>query len=257
MTKEEIGAKLRAQRVACGMTQQEVAEKIGRKQPIIGHWETGYSQPDANTLFILCDIYNTTVDEVFGFSKDKSSFTKQERDHIKKYHSLDDLGRAHVDAVLDWEAKRSAQVKEAQDRIAELESQTSAIIELQPHTDSRVRLTEYYRSASAGGGIFILGNEASEQIAIPATPENELVDYVIKVSGDSMEPDYHDGDNVMVSQRLEMRHGDVGIFVINGKAYIKEYGGAELISRNPSSENIKIAEHDNIVCMGKVVGKLE
>ncbi|WP_369809094.1 hypothetical protein, partial [uncultured Clostridium sp.] len=27
------------------MTQQEVADKIGRKQPIVGHWETGYSQP--------------------------------------------------------------------------------------------------------------------------------------------------------------------------------------------------------------------
>lgn len=72
-----------------------------------------------------------------------------------------------------------------------------------------------------------------------------------------MEPDYHDGDNVMVSQRVEMRHGDVGIFVVNGKAYIKEYGETELISRNPDSPNIKIAEYDNIVCMGKVVGRLE
>ena len=50
MTKKEIGEKLKAKRISCGMTQQEVAEKIGRKQPIVGHWETGYSQPDANTL---------------------------------------------------------------------------------------------------------------------------------------------------------------------------------------------------------------
>lgn len=61
----------------------------------------------------------------------------------------------------------------------------------------------------------------------------------------------------MVSRRIEMRHGDVGIFVVNGKAYIKEYGETELISRNPNSPNIKIAEYDNIVCMGKVVGRLE
>lgn len=51
----------------------------------------------------------------------------------------------------------------------------------------------------------------------------------------------------MISQRLEMQHGDVGIFVVNGKAYIKEYGETELISRNPDSPNIKIAEYDNIV----------
>lgn len=54
-----------------------------------------------------------------------------------------------------------------------------------------------------------------------------------------------------------MQHGDVGIFVVNGKAYIKEYGETELISRNPNSPNIKIAAFDNIVCLGKVVGKLE
>ena len=39
MTKKEIGEKLKAKRISCGMTQQEVAEKIGRKQPIVGHWE--------------------------------------------------------------------------------------------------------------------------------------------------------------------------------------------------------------------------
>lgn len=72
-----------------------------------------------------------------------------------------------------------------------------------------------------------------------------------------MLPDYCDGDKVLVSQRTEMRHGDVGIFVVNGNVYIKEYGTDELISRNPDSPNIKIAEYDNIVCMGKVIGKIK
>ena len=71
-----------------------------------------------------------------------------------------------------------------------------------------------------------------------------------------MEPDYHDGDIVLVSQRVEMYHGDVGIVIINNKAYIKEYGKTELVSRNPDAPNIQISEYDNIVCMGKVIGKL-
>ncbi len=36
-----------------------------------------------------------------------------------------------------------------------------------------------------------------------------------------MEPDYHDGDNVIFSQILKMNHSKVGIFVMNGKNYIK------------------------------------
>ena len=71
-----------------------------------------------------------------------------------------------------------------------------------------------------------------------------------------MQPDYADGDNVMVSQREELNYGDIGIFIINGKAYIKEYGETELISRNPDSPNIPVHEDDNIVCMSKVIGKL-
>ena len=56
MTKEEIGAVLKGLRTDSGKTQKEVAEILGRTQQIIGHWETGYSQPDANTLFRLCEI---------------------------------------------------------------------------------------------------------------------------------------------------------------------------------------------------------
>ena len=79
----------------------------------------------------------------------------------------------------------------------------------------------------------------------------------MRVNGDSMLPDYKDGDNVMVSQCDEMKYGDEGIFVVNGSAYIKEYGQTELISRNPEFPNIQVNESDNIVCMGKVIGKLE
>ena len=71
-----------------------------------------------------------------------------------------------------------------------------------------------------------------------------------------MEPDYYDGDTVLVSQKVEINYGDIGIFIVNGNAYIKEYGKTELISHNPEADNIKISEHDNIVCMGKVIGCL-
>ncbi len=40
-----------------------------------------------------------------------------------------------------------------------------------------------------------------------------------------------------------MNHSDVGIFVVNGKAYIKEYRETELISLNPDPTHIKILEY--------------
>jgi SOS-response transcriptional repressor LexA len=57
--------------------------------------------------------------------------------------------------------------------------------------------------------------------------------------------------NTSVAHQPELNHGDVGIFIINNKANIKEYGKAELISRNPAAENITISENDNIVAWAK------
>lgn len=94
MTKEEIGQILRNLRNQSNMTQKEVAEIIGRKQQVIGHWETGYSQPDANTLFTLCDLYGASVDESFGFKKSASlEHPPDEQNLLTQYRQLNDEGK--------------------------------------------------------------------------------------------------------------------------------------------------------------------
>lgn len=123
MTKEEIGAVLKGLRTDSGKTQKEVAEILGRTQQIIGHWETGYSQPDANTLFRLCEIYGTTVDEAFGFKKEKQLITKKDIDLLCKYHELDPHGREMVDFTLQKEYERSRALTEhTPENIVELSS---------------------------------------------------------------------------------------------------------------------------------------
>lgn len=241
--------RLRERREQLGLTQGEVAAILGITPGAVGNYENGVSTPKADILFkvfnaLKCDANYLFQDEMNNL-KHEDSATPYEMDHlVKKYRGLDDTGRKHIDIIMDWETFRVQQLQKAE----------TTVIDFQSHTNGH--LVTYYRSASAGTGVFILGNEASEQLSIPDTPENRLVDYAIGVSGDSMEPDYHDGDIVLVSQRVEMYHGDVGIFIINNKAYIKEYGETELISRNPDAPSIQISEYDNIVCMGKVIGKL-
>jgi len=223
-------------------------------------YENDKRASSADMLLALCQIYNcNNILETFaGFEPDYSIPDDSEWKLIEKYRSLDSAGKNTVDTVIEQETERSKEVLELLKRIQELENASpSTIIDIQAHQEDSSRLIEYFHNASAGTGVFILGNETVDQLAIPDTPENRKVDYAIKVSGDSMEPDYYDGDIVLVSQNVELNHGDVGIFIVNNNAYIKEYGETELISRNPEVSNIVISEYDNIVCMGKVVGKYE
>lgn len=67
-TKEEIGQVIKESRLSAGLTQKQVAEFLNRPQQTIASWETGKSQPDANTLFVLFQILGRSLDEAFGFS---------------------------------------------------------------------------------------------------------------------------------------------------------------------------------------------
>lgn len=243
-----FGGKIREARKAKKLTQKQLANAIGAAHNSVSDWENDKNKPDPDTIELLCGVLEITPNYLLTLNQDE--FSPAEISLIKKYRALDSCGQEHVNTILDWEAARVHQ-------IADLDVCPAAIIDFQKRSIQTDCIAEYFRSASAGGGVFILGNEATSKIMVSESDWDDRIDYIISVSGHSMEPDYYDGDKVMVSQRMEMQHGDVGIFVINGNAYIKEYGEEELISRNPKSENIKISEYDNIVCMGKVIGKLK
>ena len=48
--------------------------------------------------------------------------------------------------------------------------------------------------------------------------------------------------------------GEIGIFVVNGDAYIKELGDQCLISQNEKYKPIRIGESDSVYCCGRVIG---
>ena len=73
MDKKEIGEILRSLRKKAKKSRKEVAEILNRSEKVVGHWETGYAQPDANTLFLLCKIYDADLNEAFGFGNSENS----------------------------------------------------------------------------------------------------------------------------------------------------------------------------------------
>lgn len=69
MTKLEIAQKLKAARIKAGLTQVKAGDAIGKSYKLVGHWETGYSQPDADTLASLLKLYNVDANDFFEINK--------------------------------------------------------------------------------------------------------------------------------------------------------------------------------------------
>ena len=81
-------------------------------------------------------------------------------------------------------------------------------------------------SVSAGTGAF-LDEGSFEMVSFPVSSVPDGADFGVRVSGDSMEPVYHDGQIVWVKRCDRVNVGEVGIFIYDGEGYIKVYDEQE------------------------------
>lgn len=240
-------------------TRNEFADFLGIPSTTLRNYETDAREPGHSFLIKMSEIFDASVDYLLGITEDRErtspyDLKTSEIEHIKKYRSLDLYGQETVNYILERETTRVSTLQEQSDRIAKLESHpAAAIIEFNGRSDVPARFLEYFHSVSAGTGQVIFDDVYSERITIPDIPKYRRVAYAVKVSGHSMEPLYSDGDVLLIEPTCEIEVGEIGIFNVNGQAYVKKLGEKELISLNKGYDNIPLEEDSR--CMGRVVDK--
>ena len=121
---------------------------------------------------------------------------------------------------------------------------------------SRRKISLYDLPVSAGTGVYLTDTESVE-INIPDNHETAAADFALRIKGNSMEPKYRDGDVLLVEECDSVEYGELGIFILDGDGYFKKFGGDRLISLNPDYEPILLKNFEDIICCGRVVGKLK
>ncbi len=109
---------------------------------------------------------------------------------------------------------------------------------------------------SAGTGEELYDYEQWDTVDVIETPQSHKADFMLIIEGDSMEPTFHNGDYILVRQQPAVEMGQIGIFYVNGKGYIKKYAGDRLISLNPKYDDIPLADMESR-CFGLVLGVAE
>lgn len=116
----------------------------------------------------------------------------------------------------------------------------------------------YENAVSAG-----TGNPLTDGPSTTITIEQEGVlpidtSFGVFIYGNSMEPKYSDGQIAWVHSTSQLEDGEIGIFALNGDAYIKKLqndeAGLFLVSLNPDYDPIPVKEDDRLDVFGKVVG---
>lgn len=254
-----LGSRIKKARENIGMSQGELAISIGIKPSsgVISNWERDLNKPDAEKIVKLCEVLNISAAFLLDYyGKSTIEFNQSEINYIEKYRSLDDTGKKRIDYDLEEEIKRiekirtqQKQLQDQQDHIHQLEQR------IVTEVARRIAVPLYGKFASAGDGAYLFDDIPTEKIKVLDTPTARKADFVIGVNGDSMEPDYCDGEKVFVEKTADLEIGDIGIFLKGSDCYIKELGADRLISHNKAHGDIWPDEE--IRTIGKVIGKVE
>ena len=216
--------KLKARRKELKMTQKDIADQLGISYQAYSAWERGVKAPSKDKVNQLEQILRVP----------KGYFTEIEI--VRLYNTLSNKSKNQV-------------VEYARDLVQK--EKTHQVISVSE------KLYEYrvYEKMSAGIGASVYDDQNYDTVYF----NKELAhDFVSWVSGDSMEPKYHNGSVALIRETGFDYDGAVYAVVCNNQTYIKrvyrEENGLRLVSINPKYKDIFISYDEDPRVVGIIVG---
>ena len=79
----DIGSRLKNARMNAGLTQENIAEKIGVSRQTISNWENNKSYPDIISVIHLSDFYSISLDELLKEDKKMMKHLEESTNEVK------------------------------------------------------------------------------------------------------------------------------------------------------------------------------
>lgn len=92
--KYEIGNRIRKYREEFGLSQTQLAERIGVSNSRVSNWEQGINRPDADMLAEICMALNVSPSLLLGIQISSEELNDRERKVIQEYRIKTDMQHA-------------------------------------------------------------------------------------------------------------------------------------------------------------------
>ena len=216
--------KLKARRKELKMTQKDIADQLGISYQAYSAWERGIKEPSKEKVNRLEQLLKAP----------KGYFTEIEI--VRLYNTLSNKSKNQV-------------VEYARDLVQK--EKTQQVISV----SEKLYKYHVYEKMSAGIGASVYDDRDYDIVYF----DEELAhDFASWVSGDSMEPKYHNGSVALIRETGFDYDGAVYAVVCNNQTYIKrvyrEEYGLRLVSINPKYEDMFISYDDAPRVVGIIVG---
>lgn len=234
------------------LTQGALAKKIGLKsKSSISNYESGNKQPRENVKLKLCIFFNCSMDYLMGYTNIEHPSEKIEKElselnlskddylqvldtwlkdnicylpNINKYSSKIDKANAIIfDVYLDYlkqrPAKEDASVEEARtntDVVDESFLQMLYSLDESKFIKEKKYTIPIYGTIPAGIPMEMIDNIIDYEELSPNMFTGDKEYFGLKIKGDSMSPDYLDGDIIILQKTNDCENGDDCVVSIDG-----------------------------------------
>ena len=231
-----FGDVLRKYRLLKKATLPELADLLGVSRNTIINWESDKTRPDISAIQTLCLHLDIPLYELFGITGDtKSHLSACETSLLDGYRQLSTVNQNVVTAMVD----------------KMLEEEQNACNSYLINNFSLLPLESTPAAADTGCAFT---DAPPEYLFIKKNRYSINADALIRVSGASMEPLYHNGDLVYVCYTQAVDDGDDVICSTVDGAVIKRLHDHKLHSLNKDLPFGKKSEDDHVAILGKVLG---
>ena len=234
--------------------QKQLTDFLGLKKTAFTDWKNGKSNSYRKYLIEISKYFNVSIDYLVYGIEQNNELTDTEYKLISLFKTLSDKDKGRVLGKAETLAELAAEQMAEQNK----EQRTEPCYPENKcmHSNNTCKIRYYDRPASAGTGLF-LDEAIADTIIVRSTLEAQHADYAIPISGESVEDHYDAGEIVLVESCPCVRKGEVGIFLLDGSVYIKEFGDKRLISYNNEYPPMDLRKYETAACLGKVIGIAE
>lgn len=227
------------------ISQSELSRRTGIGRNSISDYLNGKYEAKQDKVFELAKVLNVNEAWLMGFDVDSYRVPdgdryKEENDITTVYNQLTPPRQYNV---LDY-AKTQLQEQNAKDdNVTDLDSYKQNKAEVDVHG-----------YVSAGSGEYLQETTMFKAYVKEPVPTHDIA---LQVNGNSMEPIFKDGEIIFVEKMHNIQNGQIGIFIIDGEAYVKkvyvEDDRLTLVSLNKAYPDLHFYQNESLMLIGKVL----
>ncbi|HDZ3343350.1 TPA: helix-turn-helix domain-containing protein [Staphylococcus aureus] len=220
---------------------------ISLSKSTLSQYINDVQSPDQDRIYLLSKTLNVGEAWLMGYDVNSYRVPDEERQEETVMSKINNISSQLTPP------RQSNVLKYATNQLEEQNNDSDNLVDFNSYIQEKSEV-DIYGCASAGIGERLYNEPISKEFVRGYVPAHDIA---LKVNGDSMEPLFKNGQIIFIEKSHTIKDGQIGVFIINGDAYVKkvyvEDNRLTLVSLNKKYKDLYFYDNESVRLVGKVI----